>query len=237
MMARSLFTSLVLSLSVLALTNCSVPQSGPDKTVGGAILGAGWGAGAGAVIGNQKAGHNPGQGAAIGAGIGAVAGALTGLSQDEIEEGQIDQDKELAALRIQNLANARQLESIQRSLDNALTANTLTGVYQVFFDSDSTTLRAGTAANLEIVTNTIKTSPAAPYINVVGHSDDASNPEYNERLAEARAKAVSAYLMGRGISADQIKVKSFGSQRPIASNESPEGRQLNRRVDIYITRD
>lgn len=224
--------ALLLSPLFLALFSCSHPQPGPDKTVAGAVLGAGWGAGAGAVIGNQVS--YAGEGAAVGAGFGAVGGALSGYAYDDVENTQIEQEKQLASLKIQNAVNTRQLETIQGKLDQAITGDIAGGVYQVFFDTDATSLRSGAIANLEVIADSIRRSPHGYVINVVGHSDDAGTPEYNAELAEARARNVSAYLSARGISVDQIKVTSHGSLRPIASNSTTVGRQLNRRVDVYI---
>ena len=74
---------IVLALySAASLSGCSTPTAGPDKSLGGAILGAGWGAGAGAVVGNQVA--TTGQGMGVGAGIGAAEGLLVGLLRPSI---------------------------------------------------------------------------------------------------------------------------------------------------------
>ena len=229
-MNKSALLALAASFAVVA---CS-PQSGPDKTFAGAVLGAGWGAGAGAVVGNQLG--DVGAGAGVGAGIGAASGMLTGIGYDLTEGAQLREEKMLASLRVQNTANERSLALLQATLDNAIYTNALGGVYQVFFDTDATSMKAGAVSSLEVIAEAIKSSPAASIVNVVGHSDDSGKPDYNERLAEARARTVSAYLASRGISMDQIRVKSFGAQRPIASNSLEAGRQLNRRVDIYISR-
>ena len=232
---RTLSAALALSTVVgsgFALAACSNPEPGPDKTLAGAVLGAGWGAGAGAVIGHQVS--YAGEGVAVGSGFGAVGGALTGAGFDLTESVRLDQEKQLASLRVQNLANTRSMENVQDRLDDAIGKSVGGGFYQVFFDEDATNLRSGAVANLEVIAETLKTNPRAYKIHVVGHSDDNGNPEYNQRLAESRARAVSAYLGSRGISMDQIFVSSHGSQRPIASNGSQVGRQLNRRVDVYI---
>lgn len=222
-----------LSTLLIALTlGCSNPQPGPDKTVAGAVLGAGWGAGAGAVVGNQIS--NTGEGVAVGAGLGAGAGMLTGMGYDLAEGASLNNERELASLKMKSAANQRELESVQAQLDRPGTVASIGGVYQVFFDEDTTSLRAGAIANLEVIAESLKANPHASTINVVGHADDSGTPEYNERLAEARARSVFSYLAARGIGSDQIKVTSFGSKRPIASNTSSVGRQLNRRVDVYI---
>ena len=230
---------LSLSLLVLSLTfflySCENPQPGPDKTVTGAVLGAGWGAGAGAVVGNQVS--NTGEGAAVGAGFGFVSGALTGTGYDLHEDVQIEQEKELASLKIANMANQRELAKIQEHLDHLATTEQAGGVYQVFFDEDATSLRAGATANLEVIARAIQKSPSAHKVKVVGHTDNAGSNTYNDKVALERATSVSAYLTSRGISSDQVIVESHGSKRPMATNSTPTGRQLNRRVDVYVVAD
>jgi outer membrane protein OmpA-like peptidoglycan-associated protein len=125
---------------------------------------------------------------------------------------------------------------MQDRLDRAAASGSA-GLYQVFFDADETSLKPGAVANLEIIADSLRGDPHAALINVVGHSDDSGKPEYSERVSEARARSVAAYLVARGLSQDQIVVKSFGSKRPIATNSTPAGRQLNRRVDIYISKE
>jgi outer membrane protein OmpA-like peptidoglycan-associated protein len=220
----------ILVLSFLAA--CSNPQPGPDKTLAGAVLGAGWGAGAGAVVGNQIS--REGEGVAVGAGFGAVQGALSGINYDLEESTQLKQEHELASLKIQNMANTRELSNLQGTLDNAVTSRGSGMIYQTYFDPDATNLRSGAVANLEQIAESLKADPHALMINVDGHADDAGSPEYNQRLSEARARTVSAYLAVRGISSGHIRVQSFGSTRPVASNATPVGRQLNRRVDVYV---
>ena len=218
---------------LLMVFGCSNPQPGPDKTVAGTVLGAAWGAGTGAVVGHQVS--HASEGAGIGAGFGAVAGAASGAAYDMTESAQARLEKKLASLKIQNMANARQLDSLQDQLDRAAASEVAGGVYQVFFDVDATSLRAGAVANLEVIAESIKRSPHAYAIHVVGHTDDTGDPKYNDRLSESRAKTVSGYLGARGISMDQIFVASHGAKRPIASNVTDVGRQLNRRVDVYIS--
>jgi outer membrane protein OmpA-like peptidoglycan-associated protein len=233
-MKRSLLGVVSAALLLSSLVGCSNPQPGPDKTAAGMVLGAGWGAGSGVIIGHQL--DVPGEGAAIGAGFGAVHGAITGAGYDLAEGAILKEKRELASLKVQNLANTRELAQIQAKLDEAAVGDLGGGVFQVFFDLDATSLKAGSVANLQSVADSLKRSPAAYKISVVGHADDSGNPEYNERLAESRARGVSALLGSNGISMDQITVSSFGSKRPLVTNTTAEGRQLNRRVDIFIGR-
>lgn len=225
---------LILLLAAICSASCGRPVRGPDKTLAGAAVGAAWGAGAGAIVGNQV--DNTGVGAAVGAGFGAVNGMTNGMALDSIEPSIIRSERSLKAIEVQNMANGHELAMLQDKLDEALMDDSAGGVYQVYFDTDQTSLRSGAIANLEVIADSLRTSPRAFRINVIGHSDDDGDSEYNTKLAEARARNVAAYLAGRGISSDQISVKNFGSTRPIASNSTETGRQLNRRVDIYISR-
>lgn len=229
---RMLFIPAIMVLAILVL-GCANPEPLPDKSVGGTVLGAGWGAGAGAVIGNQVS--TSGLGAGLGAGFGAAAGLLNGIAYDRMESALVHQQTRLDELAMRNRANFEKLQDLQASFDQrAASESGLGGVYQVFFDDDSTSLKAGSVANLQVIAEAIKQSTSLEVVHVVGHTDDTGNPDYNKRLAEARAREVSGYLGSRGVSMDQIRVASFGAERPIASNNTPQGRQLNRRVDVYI---
>ncbi len=214
------------------LLACSNPQSGPDKTIAGALLGAGWGAGAGAVVGNQVS--TPGKGTAVGSGFGAAAGILMGMGYD-LEEGvQLEQNRQLASLQIQAAANHNSLLKLQNKLDSSLCTNPLSGVYTVFFDEDQTNLRLGAFSSLEAVAEALKKSPRFSRILVAGHTDDTGRPDYNDRLASGRADAVAAYLASRGVALDQLKIESHSAKRPVATNRTAAGRQLNRRVEVTL---
>jgi len=229
---NALFRISALLCIAYGLAACSSPEPGPDKSVSGAVLGAAWGAGSGAIIGNQV-GHT-GEGAGIGAGFGAVGGALSGYGYDQTEEVHHRMEEQLASLKLQNLANTQELRNLQDKVDESVLGSYAGGIYQVYFDDDASSLRAGAIANLEKIAESLRMSPNADKIIVAGHADDAGTPEYNQRLSEARARTVAAYLAARGLSVDQITVQSHGSTRPLASNATPEGRQLNRRVEISI---
>lgn len=221
-------------LAFASLIACENPQAGPDKSLGGALLGAGWGAGAGAVIGNQVS--TPGNGVAVGAGFGAAAGLLMGMGYD-LEEGvQLEQNRQLAEMKVQSTANHLELAKLQATLDTTVGNDPLGGVYTVFFDEDQTSLRLGATSALEAVAEAIKASPASRMVHVMGHTDETGRPDYNEKLALARAQSVAGYLAARGISTDQIKIESFAASRPVATNRTAAGRQLNRRTEVYTTR-
>jgi len=74
-------------------------------------------------------------------------------------------------------------------------------------------------------------------LEIEGHTDSTGSDEFNQDLSEKRAGAVRDYLVQQGISADSIEARGFGKTQPIASNETTEGRQQNRRVEMVISGD
>lgn len=213
---------------------CSAGNPTPDKTLGGSVVGAGWGSGAGAVIGNQIG--NVGAGTAVGAGFGLAAGAISGNALDQVDNELANQRAELDILEVQTQNNLEGIQQLHSKLDDrerGFVGGT-GGLYQVFFDADVTSLRGGALQNLEAIAESIKKNPHVRKIKLVGHTDDSGAPKYNERLSETRARNVAAYLMSRGISSSRIKIESQGGKMPLASNATEVGRQLNRRVDLYL---
>jgi len=226
---RKIYLQLVL---VSLFAACS-PTAGPDKSIAGAILGAGWGAGAGAVIGNQSS--NTGPGIAIGSGFGAASGMLTGIGLDMAEGTELEQQRELDALKVQLDANTRTIRMMQASFDSRRAQlQQTTSPAQIYFDQGKASLRAGTVAQLQQMAQLIKLNPYIGKIELQGHSDDMGNLDNNMRLSEARARTVAAFLGAQGISMDQMVVTGYGAQRPLATNENDAGRQLNRRVEVIL---
>lgn len=223
----------LLAMALYFCLSCSQrTASGPDQTAVGATTGAGLGASAGMVIGNQISHIGPG--AAVGAGFGLIAGALTGAGQDRLEQGQLESNSELRSLAAQVAFNRQQLIDIQSDYDESALSEAPSQPYLVFFDDNATNLRAGAIADLENIAENIKKSRAATRIEVAGNSDETGSAEYNMQLSEARARNTASYLQARGISIDSVEIKAYGSSRPIATNATAEGRQLNRRVEIRV---
>jgi len=71
-------------------------------------------------------------------------------------------------------------------------------------------------------------------VEVAGHTDSTGAAQYNQELSERRASSVAAYLRSRKVQGDRLIVVGGGENYPIASNDTPAGRQLNRRVEITI---
>lgn len=71
-------------------------------------------------------------------------------------------------------------------------------------------------------------------IEIGGHTDYTGSDAYNQTLSQKRASAVRAYLISQGISAERLTAKGYGEAKPIASNETEEGKAENRRVEFKI---
>ncbi len=103
----------------------------------------------------------------------------------------------------------------------------------IFFDFNKSTLRPESYASLRLLHTAMKNYPTMQ-IEVSGHTDNVGSMSYNQVLSESRAAVVKEYLVQNGISAKRIVSVGKSFKQPIASNETDEGRQLNRRTEIKI---
>jgi len=103
----------------------------------------------------------------------------------------------------------------------------------IFFDFDKATLRSESTAELNRLTKLLNDVPSLK-IEISGHTDNIGSDLYNEQLSEDRAKAVVDYLIDNGINADRLTYAGYGETKPIASNDTEEGRQLNRRTEFKV---
>jgi outer membrane protein OmpA-like peptidoglycan-associated protein/tetratricopeptide (TPR) repeat protein len=104
----------------------------------------------------------------------------------------------------------------------------------IFFDYNSSELRPESERELNALYTLMAYNPTLK-LEIGGHTDSIANDDYNLKLSEERANAVVNYLVNRGISPDRLKAVGYGETQPIASNATPEGRQLNRRTEFVIT--
>ncbi|ETW96349.1 MAG: hypothetical protein ETSY1_26920 [Candidatus Entotheonella factor] len=104
----------------------------------------------------------------------------------------------------------------------------------VLFDFDSSELRPDGIAELEPLLQAMQ-ADSLMRASIVGHTDDRGEEGYNLGLSERRAQAVADYLMDGGIGADRLTVEGRGESDPAAPNDSSEGRQENRRVNIVVS--
>ena len=206
-----------LSILVFAtLLAASCASSNPDdqnqKAKRGAGIGAAAGAVVGAMIGNQTG--NPKTGAAVGTAIGAAAGGVIGHRMDQ-------QQKEL-----QQIPGVE----VSRPAENEIAVQ-LTN--DILFDFNSAALRPESQQTLRDLAGNFQRYPDET-ISVEGHTDNVGAIDYNQNLSERRAYSVKDYLSTQGVPGSRITAIGYGESRPKASNETPEGRQLNRRVEIHI---
>lgn len=105
---------------------------------------------------------------------------------------------------------------------------------RIYFDFDRDTIRAVSQPLLDQVAAAIRRLNRRRRIRVEGFSDSEGNSEYNQDLSYRRARSVVQYLVGQGVPRRRLEYRGFGEVNPVAPNDSPEGRALNRRVEFTI---
>ncbi len=105
---------------------------------------------------------------------------------------------------------------------------------QALFDTDSAQLNGAGQAAMDSMFGALAEYKGITGIMVTGHTDDRGSDEYNQALSERRAQSVAGAISARYPDA-RIEVKGMGEGSPVASNDTAEGRQLNRRVDVEVT--
>lgn len=103
----------------------------------------------------------------------------------------------------------------------------------VFFDFDKSELKPATLTTLDALVAKAKGKTVEATI-VVGHTDSIGTPEYNQKLSVRRAEAVKAHLTSKGIDPSSVFTEGKGLSAPARSNETAEGRAMNRRADIEL---
>jgi outer membrane protein OmpA-like peptidoglycan-associated protein len=102
----------------------------------------------------------------------------------------------------------------------------------VNFDFDKSNIRPDAAVILDEAVRILSGSSSP--VSIEGHTDWIGTDAYNQGLSERRANAVQAYLIEHGVDASRLSTSGYGESRPIASNDTREGRALNRRVELHV---
>jgi len=89
---------------------------------------------------------------------------------------------------------------------------------------------------LDELAKVIQENPHVQKISIEGHASDEGEEQHNLQLSKARAESVRLYLVKKGVAADRLSSTGFGESKPLAANDSPEGREKNRRVEFHITK-
>ncbi len=105
---------------------------------------------------------------------------------------------------------------------------------KVHFEFDKAVIRPVSFRILDAVVEVLQQNPDVQVVNVEGHTDSKGSDEYNDKLSVRRANAVRDYLIAHGIQGSRLKSVGYGETKPIADNETDEGRAKNRRVEFII---
>jgi outer membrane protein OmpA-like peptidoglycan-associated protein len=182
-----------------------------SRTAKGAGIGAAAGAVAGVVIGGSR------KATIIGAGVGALVGAAVGNYMDR--EAEVLRQK----LRASGVSVTRAGNQIVLNMPGHVT-----------FATDSSDISSSFYEVLDSVAIVLNEYDQT-YVDVIGHTDSTGSEEYNQALSVRRARSVADYLMSRQVIPERLVVTGMGQTRPIAPNDTTEGRALNRRVEIVLT--
>lgn len=202
----------------IAFTSCEATKNANNKQKG-AVIGAAGGALLGAILGNNIGkGGNSELGAVIGGVAGGAAGVLIGNRMD------------------------KQAQKIEEEIPGAVVERVDDGIIITFdgthtgvnFATNKFDLNPESRANLDKLTAVLMEYPDTNVL-VVGHTDSAGSDALNLTLSKNRAESVTNYFTGtKGLSKGRFTTSWYGETQPIDTNETPEGRANNRRVNIVI---
>lgn len=156
------------------------------------------------------------------------------LARAEAERARLEAEQ---AKQDKTELQQRLYESISAILETRREARGLiVNLSDVLFDFNQASLRPGAREKLSKLAGILLAYPGSYHIEVEGHTDAIGSQDYNQRLSEDRAQSVSDYMIRAGLRSDRIiAVRGFGKMSPVATNATPEGRQMNRRVEIVIS--
>lgn len=208
---------IIISCLVFAILWSCEAVKNTNNTQRGAVIGAAAGAVLGGVLGNNVGkGGNGTAGAVLGGVIGGMAGAAIGNKMDK------------QAREIENALPSAEVERVGEGIKLVLGENA------VRFETSKSTLTAQARQNLDKLVPVFMEYPDTD-IMIFGYTDSTGRLEFNQKLSEDRAASVRAYLISKGLAASRFQTTGMGPQDPIATNDTPEGRSKNRRVEFAIT--
>jgi len=197
---------LLVVLLLLGIIGCASSQAK------GTVIGAAAGGVVGGLIG-KKAGNT-----ALGAILGAVIGGAAGNYIGNYMDNQADEMKrDISGAKIERVG-----QGIKITFDSGL-----------LFDTGKATLKAASMENLKSLAK-ILNKYEDTNILLEGHTDSDGSEEFNLQLSRSRANSVANYLQGLNVNATRFTIMGYGEQQPVASNETVEGKQMNRRVEVAI---
>lgn len=157
-----------------------------------------------------------------------LAAQIEGAQKELERERTARQEAEARADK--NLERLREVAQVRENGDE--TRITVSG--SVLFRTDDASILPTAERTLSRVADALKDQDADKKIIVEGHTDSRGTAGHNRELAEQRAESVRSFLIQEGVPPERISARGVGESQPVAPNESPEGRALNRRVEIII---
>lgn len=118
--------------------------------------------------------------------------------------------------------------------DEAISKDLWFNMDGIQFDTNKATIKAESAAQIEHIVEVLKAFPKVK-IKIGGYTDNTGKANANKKLSESRAIAVKKAIVGKDIKADRMDAEGYGSEHPVASNDTEEGRKQNRRIDVRVT--
>lgn len=155
--------------------------------------------------------------------------AKASAAQSENLRQQAEKEKQELRARL-----LQQLNSVLATRDSA--RGLIANMSDVLFRSGSVELLPAARERLAKVSGIVLAYPSL-HVSIEGHTDSVGTDEYNQDLSERRAQSVRDYFVHGGIPAGSVDARGFGKAEPVASNETPEGRQQNRRVELVLSGD
>jgi len=161
------------------------------------------------------------------------------LEQQRLAEAETEKARQAAAKAESEKAQLRaqlldQLNSILQTRDSA--RGLIVNMSDVLFDTGSSTLKPGAREKLAKISGILLAHPGLT-LQIEGHTDSVGSDEFNQQLSERRSDAVRDFLAEQGVPVSAMSAKGFGKTQPVASNDTPEGRQRNRRVELVVSGD
>lgn len=205
---------MVVAVAASGLSGCA-NMSETQRSTG---AGAGIGALAGAVIGAASGGsRGAGTGAAIGAALGAGGGYLWSQQMQE-QKAAMEQATRGTGVNVTQTADNRLRLDIPSDIS---------------FDVGQYDIKPNMRPILDRLASTLTQNPAST-VTIIGHTDSSGSDAINAPLSVNRAAATRSYLVARGVAAHRVSVDGRGSHEPVADNNTPSGRAMNRRVEIFV---
>jgi len=169
----------------------------------------------------------------------ADAARAAALQQKQAAEAEAEQARTSAQAAESEKAQLRERlrQQLNLILETRETARGLiVNISDVLFDFNKYTLKPGAREKMAKVSRILLAYPGLE-IKLEGHTDAIGIEDYNQKLSEERAESVRDYLIGQGVQGMAVSAVGFGKTRPVASNDTAEGRQQNRRVEMVVSGD